>query len=305
MACASTTWGLSTLFYKLLDHVPPLEVVSHRILWALAALSLVLLAQGRLGKIATFFFSSRRQFWRLVLAGSMVASNWFLFIVAVQFDRASEASLGYYIFPLVAVAMGAVILRESLTRIQWIAVAIAAGAVATLTVGLGATPWLSIGLAITFAIYGITKRSTQAGPTVSVAAEALLFVPFSIAWLAGVHFAGFADLDGRVGGYFGSHWFETAMFIFSGVLTAGPLILMSYATRRLKYAEVGLISYLNPTIMFIVAFLVFGEAFTIWHRIAFIGIWSALLIYSFDIWSKGRTARSSSTRLSIDPVTEK
>ena len=266
---------------------------------------LVLVAQGRLHEIKQVFSSSRSQLPRLILAAAMISCNWLLFVVAVQIGRAREASLGYYIFPLVAVVMGAALLSERLTTVQWAAVSIAACAVLILTIGLGASPWISLVLACTFAVYGIVKRNSRAGPVVSVAAETLLTAPFAVAWLVGVHFAGWVDFDGRSGGYFGRQLLDSGMLVFSGLLTAGPLILLSYATKRIRYAEVGLISYLNPTIMFLVAVFVFKEPFTVWHGIAFAGIWIALFIYSADLLARGREVRSSAMTSPTEFKTEK
>jgi chloramphenicol-sensitive protein RarD len=201
----------------------------------------------------------------------MISVNWFLFIFAVGVGRTVEASLGYYIFPLVAVAIGAIVLRERLGSGQRIAVAMAAAAVLILTAGLGAAPWISLVLATTFGIYGLLKRWVAAGPVVSVTAEVLLFLPLA---------AGFLFWLGTTRGldYTAS---DMVLFVLAGPMTAVPLMLFSYAAKRAAMATVGLIQYLNPTLQFLCAVLILDEVVTVWHMIAFPVIWAALAVYSW------------------------
>ncbi|MDG4648772.1 EamA family transporter RarD [Roseibacterium sp. SDUM158017] len=269
MALACAVWGLSPLFYALLDHVPPLEILAHRTIWSLVTFAAVLTFQRRLAELPRAL-STPRLFALTAAAAAMISVNWFLFIYAVGVGRTVEASLGYYIFPLVAVAIGAIVLRESLSAGQKVAVAMAAAAVAVLTVGLGAAPWISLVLATTFGIYGLLKRWVVAGPVVSVAAEVLLFLPLAAGFLAWVWAT--RGMEHSAG--------DMALFVLSGPLTAVPLMLFSYAARRAAMATIGLIQYVNPTLQFLVAVLVLNEAVTAWHMIAFPLIWAALAVYS-------------------------
>lgn len=269
MALACTVWGLSPLFYALLSHVPPLEVLAHRTLWSLVTFAGVLAVQGRLAALPGAL-SSGRQVALVAAAAAMISVNWFLFIFAVGVGRTVEASLGYYIFPLVAVAIGAVVLRETLGLYQKIAVAMAAVAVLVLTVGLGTAPWISLVLATSFGIYGLLKRWVTAGPVVSVTAEVLLFLPLGLGYLVWVSASRGLTL-GPV---------ELALFVASGPLTAVPLMLFSYAAKRVQMATLGLVQYLNPTLQFACAVLILGEIVTVWHMIAFPIIWAALILYS-------------------------
>ena len=175
MIAACTVWGLSPLYYKLLTHVPSLEVLSHRTLWSLVFFAAVLAVQQRLGEIVSLLSSVRRAAL-VALAAAMISANWFLFIYSIQVGRAMEASLGYYIFPLAAVVLGMAVLGERLSRPQQAAVLLAAFAVATLTWGLGAAPWVSLTLALTFGCYGLIKQRVAAGPVVSVTAEVLVLL---------------------------------------------------------------------------------------------------------------------------------
>lgn len=269
MAGAATIWGLSPLFYALLAHVPPLEVLAHRTIWSLAAFVVVLGLQRRLGELPRAIATPRR-IALIAGAAAMISVNWFLFIFAVGAGRTVEASLGYYIFPLVAVGIGALVLREALTKGQKVAVALAMIAVGILTWGLGTAPWISLVLAVTFGIYGLIKRFVETGPVVSVTAEVLLFLPLSTGFLAWLWMTRGVDYSAG----------DIALFLLSGPLTAIPLMLFSYAARRTAMATVGLIQYLNPTLQFAAAALVLGEIITPWHMIAFPIIWAALAIYS-------------------------
>ncbi|PVA10982.1 EamA family transporter RarD [Pelagivirga sediminicola] len=284
MIGACTVWGLSGIYYKLLDHVPPLEILSHRTVWGFVFFLGVLAVQGRLRELPKTL-STRRNILLIVFAALMISLNWFVFISSVQMGYATDASMGYYTFPLTAVLMGAIFFRERLTRAQGVAVALAASAVITLAYGLGAAPWVALTLAFSFSLYGVVKKGLSSGPVVSVTAEVAILTPFALGWLAVVHQGG--------GGAFGIDALTTAMLIFAGILTAVPLILFSYATRRVSLATIGLVQYLNPTLQFLVATLIFREAFTIWHAIAFAMIWTALAIYTASSLRRGRAARKA------------
>ncbi|MFQ1700595.1 EamA family transporter RarD [Loktanella agnita] len=275
---ACTVWGLSPLYYALLKHVPAAEVLAYRSLWSLVFFVLILLAQGRLGLVRQAI--AGRQVWLIGLAAVMIASNWFGFIFAIQAGHGMEASLGYYIFPLVAVILGWAIFDERLGRAQWVAVALAMLAVVGLTWGLGVPPWIALALAVTFGAYGVAKKQLDLGPVVSVTAEVVLLAPIAIGWLV---FAGTQIGAGT--------WQTHALLALSGPLTASPLILFSYAARRVRMATVGVVQYINPTLQFGCAVLVFGEVFTRWHGIAFPLIWLALAIYSVAAIRQDRASR--------------
>ncbi|WP_425052742.1 EamA family transporter RarD [Psychromarinibacter sp. S121] len=298
VAVASIMWGLVPIYYKLLAHVPPLEVLAHRTIWSLVFFGLVLMVQRRLHEVRALL-SRPSDLAAIAAAATLISCNWLLFIYSVQIDRVTEASLGYYIFPLVSVVLGMVFYRETLKPAQAAAVVLAAAGVGVLTWGLGAAPWISIGLALLFGFYGVIKKYVNAGPVVSVSAEVLLLVPLAVVWLWGVHAQGWTGLTGETLGTFGHDWSDSLLLIVSGPLTAVPLILFSYASRRVTMATVGLVQYLNPTLQFLVATVLFAEPFTPWHAIAFPLIWVALAIYS--VWavrherSARRAATSSST----------
>lgn len=278
LVLACTVWGLSPVYYAELAHVPPLVVLAWRTLWSLVLFGLVLGLQGRLGDLRGAFAGLRRTGATLA-AALLVSANWFGFILAVSTGRTVESSLGYFIFPLVAVALGRVVLGERLSALQWGAVALAAAAVLVLTAGLGTAPWIALWLAVTFGLYGLVKARLALGPVVSVAAEVLLLSPIALVLVLTAP----APPDLRT----------QLLLAFSGVLTAGPLALFAYAARRVRLSTLGLGQYINPTLQFLVAVLWFAEPFTLWHAIAFPMIWLGLLLYSASRIAQERAARRS------------
>ncbi|MFI0396898.1 EamA family transporter RarD [Paracoccus jiaweipingae] len=278
-------WGLSAIFYKALAVVGPWDVLAHRTIWSLMLFGAILTAQGRLG--ALWAILRGPQIGRIMLAALMISLNWLLFIWSVQNGQAVQASLGYYIFPLVAVLAGVALFGERLWPSQWLAVAMAGLAVLVLTLGLGVTPWISLALAVSFGAYGIVKKGLDLGPMISVAAEVALLAPLALVWLAAGHWGWLpAGMAGAL--RFGDDAGVTALMLASGAMTAVPLMLFAYAARRVDLASLGLLQYLNPSLQFLVATLVLHEEFTRWHMIAFVLIWAALAIWSRAVWRRGR-----------------
>ncbi|GAA6190819.1 EamA family transporter RarD [Phaeobacter sp. NW0010-22] len=285
MVGACVVWGLSPLFYKLLADVPPPEVLAHRTLWSIVFFGMVLAAQGRLREIQ-IALGNRRQLLIIFIASVLISINWFTFILSVQIGKATESSLGYYIFPLIAVVIGAVWFGEKLSRVQWFAVGAAAFAVASLTWGLGVAPWISLIVSISFALYGVIKKGMALGPVVSVTCEILVLLPIWVLVLFWYHVQG--------QGHFATDWTTSLLLVLSGPLTAIPLIMFSYAARRVALGTVGLLQYVNPTLQFICAVAVFGEPFGWWHKMAFTVIWIALALFSLSSLRQDREARRAS-----------
>ena len=276
MILACTVWGLSGIFYKLLAHIPPEQVLSHRVLWSAVFFACVLALQGRLALLITVL-SEWRQVRVLMLATAMISLNWFIFITSVQIGRATEASLGYYIFPLVSVVLGRLIFAERLSPSQGLAIALASLAVVVLTYGLGVAPWIALVIGCSFAIYGVVKKGLDIGPVVSVTAEVLLLLPVALVVIV---------LTG--GGGFQGNALDAGLLMLSGPLTGMPLILFSYAARRVALGSVGVLQYINPTLQALVATLIFGELFTQWHSMAFALIWGAVIIFSLGALHRSR-----------------
>ncbi len=292
MAVACTVWGLSGIVFKALAAVPPAEVLAHRVLWTVAFFGIVLALRRRLPEVAAA--ARRRRNWAILATTALlIAANWFGFVFAIQGGRALEASLGYYVFPLVAIALGYLVLGERFSRLQGLAIVLAAVAVAILSLGLGAPPWIALLLGTTFGGYGLLKNVLGLGPVVSVFFETGLLAPLALVWLIGLHTGLWTDPSGRPGAFFGGDPRTTVLLALSGpLMTGGPLILFSYAARRIRLATLGLVQYVNPTLQFAVAVAVFAEPFTRWHAVAFPMIWAALALYSVESWRRDRAARS-------------
>ncbi|WP_438990452.1 EamA family transporter RarD [Lentibacter sp.] len=282
MIVACLIWGFSPLYYKILSHIPPIEILAHRTIWSFVIFAAILTLQGRVSALFALF-STRKSVLIVGVAAVMISTNWFAFIFSIQAGYAVEAAMGYYIFPLVAVLLGRAVFGEALTRLQWGAVCLAAVAVALLSYGLGVAPWISLLVAGSFGLYGLVKKRLTAGPVVSVTGEVALLVPVALAVLAVVHTQG--------QGHFGTAAWENIMLIFSGVLTATPLILFSYATQRNRLSTVGVLQYINPTAQFICAVVIFGEPFGFWHGLAFGLIWVGLALYSASSLAQEKARR--------------
>ena len=282
MVVACLVWGLSPLYYKMLVSVPPIELLSHRTLWSMVLFALILFMQGRL-RGALGVLGNKNIMATLFIAALMIAFNWFIFIYSIQINRATETSLGYFIFPLVSVIFGVVLFRENLSRAQISAVLLAAFAVLILTYGLGRVPWIALSVSISFGIYGVIKKSLRIPAIVTVTLEVLLLSPIALMILYFYHASG-------SGGQFGQSASISLLLILSGPMTATPLILFSYATRRVALATVGILQYINPSLQFLCATVLFLEPLSIWHAVAFPLIWFALALYT---WASFQTARRS------------
>ena len=270
-------WGFSPIYYKLLTHVPPIELLAHRVLWSVVFFVFLLGFQRRLGALRTAI-TTRRSVATLFLGACLIGVNWYIFIWSIQVEKAAEASLGYFIFPLVVVAMGWIGFGERLSRLQNIAIALAVAAVILMTLSKGLFPWIALVIALSFSLYGYVKKTILTGPVVSVTAEVLLLVPLAVAVLYFVHREG--------AGSFGKAGFDTLLLIVSGPLTATPLIFFSYAAKRISMATLGLSNYLNPTIQFFCAIVIFNEPINSVQFFSFAMIWLALALYSREGFRK-------------------
>ncbi len=282
LVAACCIWGLSGLFYKALSDVPSHEVLAHRTVWSLVFFGIVIGVQGRL-HVLWSAVQNPASLKVIVAAALLISVNWFLFIWSIHAGRATEASMGYYIFPLVAVLIGRLVLGERLSRTQLVAITLAATGVMSLTIGLHILPWISLVLASTFGLYGLLKKRLDLEPVISVSAEVLILCPLGLGWLIYLHMG--------QGGAFGQELTQSLLLMASGPITAMPLILFSFGARRLTMSTVGIVQYINPTLQFLVAVLIFGEPFGVVHLIAFALIWSALAIYSSSAFTQDRARR--------------
>lgn len=267
---AFAIWGGLSLYFKALAEIPGAEMVAHRILGgglvALAGLA-VSGNLAELGRVA----ANRRLRWSLTASSLAVAINWGLFIWAVTHGRALEASMGYFLFPLVTVLLGRLVLGERMSGRRQAAVGVVALGVAWLALSGQGVPWVALTLAVTFGGYGLLRKTTPVSSIGGLAVETLLLAPFAIVYLI-VEDGGQAPRLGIA---------TIGLLSLAGPLTALPLWLFAYAARRLTLSTLGLMMYLNPTLQMLVAVTIFHEPLTMAHGVAFAAIWSGLALYSW------------------------
>ena len=277
-------WGLAPLFFRALKPATPLEILSHRVIWSLL-LMIVLVAVLRDLRDFPRALSSLRKVGLYALTTALVTTNWGLFIWAVNNDHIVQTSLGYYINPVVNVILGVVFLRERLNRNQWISISLAILGVTSLVVNLGTLPWVSLTLAVTFGFYALIRKKEGIDPLIGLLIETALLTPFALSYLLWIGVAGTGLFTLAAPGM-------AALLLVAGVVTAIPLIFFNFAAQRLKLSTIGLMQYLSPTMQLGIGVLVFEEAFTGVHALAFGLIWTALAIYSADAYLVHRTART-------------
>ena len=266
-------WGLFPLYLRQIASVPPLEVVLHRSAWALLLLVVVLTVLRRwrwLGEVAR----EPRRILPFAASALLLSANWLVYVWAIQAGHVLDASLGYFINPLVSVLLGVLVLHERLRRAQWLAVALAAFGVAWLTWQTGRLPWVALALACSFAVYGLIRKTGHLGALEGLALETLLLAPLVLPALAWITAHGGALSRGD--------WALDVWLALSGPLTALPLLLFAAAARRLSLATVGLMQYLSPTLQFGLGVWVFDEAMQPARLAGFACIWAALALYSAD-----------------------
>lgn len=294
---ACTVWGFALLYYKHFSEIPAPEMLAHRTLWTAVTFAIVLAFQGRLREVRALVTGP--EFRLVILSGLTITLNWGIFIWAVQSGHALEASLGYYIFPLVAVVLGFVFLGERLQPTQVLAIGVALLAVGVLSFGLGVPPWVALSLAGSFALYGMLKKRVRAPAVVSVTVEVLLVSPVMLAGLVAAETGFFGP---------GAGWlFRDAEHVFllplAGIITGGPLILYSWGAQRVTLSTAGVAQYLNPTLQFASAALILGEGVTRWHLLALAMIWAALVVYTVSGWRAEKLNRSADTNAGTSATT--
>ncbi|WP_299722190.1 EamA family transporter RarD [uncultured Tateyamaria sp.] len=279
---AYVLWGFLPLYMKMLSHVGPAEVVAHRIIWSvpLAGILLILLRRTRDLRAA---LTSPRTLAMGCVTAALITVNWGIYVWAIASDRTLDAALGYYINPLFSVALGAILLREKLTRAQLLAIALAACAVVVLTVSAGTLPWAAIGLTVTWGFYALAKKQLPIGPNQGFLLEVLiLLVPALayVAWLGWTGSGAFLVADAS------TDW----LLLGCGAVTAIPLILYANGAKGLRLSTIAVLQYVAPTMIFLCAVIVFKEPFGQARMIAFPMIWAALVIYSISMFRQMRAA---------------
>ncbi|PEA53358.1 protein RarD [Bacillus pseudomycoides] len=269
-------WGILPLYWKLIDDVPAEEILAHRIVWAFVFMLFVLLISKRFGQFTNEFkqlFKRPKLFMSLTIASILISGNWFVYIWAVNHNHVIEASLGYYINPLVSILLGTLVLKEKLNFWQYIAVGLAAFGVAILTVRYGSIPWIAISLACTFGLYGLSKKLLDYDSMIGLTMETMIVTPIALVYLGMLGAEGISS--------FGTVSITSTLLLAgAGIVTALPLLYFAKGTKLIPLSMVGFLQYIAPTISLVLGIFVFHEHFTTAHMTAFFFIWIALFIFS-------------------------
>ena len=271
---AYTMWGIAPLFFKQLVDIPAPEILIHRIIWSFLLLFGLLVVMRRLSNTVAVL-RNPKQLCVLALTSVLLGGNWLLFIWAVNNNHLLDASLGYYINPLLNVALGMMFLSERLRRLQWFAVALALTGVVIQLVSFGSFPVIAFTLAISFGIYGLLRKKLNVDAMSGLLLESLILLPFALGYWIFFADSSYADMTNNA-------WNMNTLLIAAGAVTTAPLLCFIAAAQRLKYSTLGFFQYIGPSLMFILAVSLYGEVFTAEKAVTFGFIWAALVVFSFD-----------------------
>ena len=283
---AYTLWGLFPIYWPLLEPANPVEIVSHRAVWTLVFCFIILWLTKTL-KTTLALLKRPKIVAGLFLGSILISINWIIYIYAATSGHVVEASLGYYINPIVVIATGVLILKEKLRPLQWVSVGVATLGVAVLTLDYGRLPWIALGLAFSWGGYGLVKKQLGLGALEGLSIETLIS--------SGAYLAYLIWLGNQGEGQFGVSWKITLLFIGGGAVTAIPLLLFNGATNRLPLTLIGLLQYITPTIQFSIGVWYFNEDMPAARWIGFVIIWIALVALAVDLVKSGRTVDHSIT----------
>lgn len=267
-------WGLFPLYFKLLHRIPALELVAHRVVWSMAVLAVGMVAMRTWRPFLQRFASIRILSFH-VLTSLLIGANWLLYVWGVNAGRVVECSLGYFLNPLVSIALGVVVLHERLRPAQWVGVALAASGVAYLAVRSGGFPWLSVSLALSFGIYGLLKKRAPLGSFEGLFAETLVLALPALGWILWSEQAAAGPMRQATSG-------EWILVFGTGIVTTVPLLMFSAATRRIPLSWMGFLQYVTPTMQFLIGVVVFEEAFGPERLHGFAMVWAGLAVTMFD-----------------------
>lgn len=266
-------WGFLPILFRMLEEAGAVLIVAERTLWSLVLLAIVLVFLGGLAEVRAILLDFRRM--RIIaLSAVLLVANWLLYVWAVETGQVLEASFGYFINPLVNVAIGMVLLGERQNRMQTIAIGIAVIAILIQAAGLGKVPYIALGLALSFGFYGFIRKTAQAGPATGLFAETVVVAPFALAYVV-------FDIATRGVGVHADPG-QMLLLILTGPATAIPLLLFAYGVRRLRLTTIGMFQYLAPSIQFLLAITLFGEALNGLRLLSFALIWLSLMVFSWD-----------------------
>jgi chloramphenicol-sensitive protein RarD len=275
-------WGIVPLYFKAVQPVPPSEMLAHRIVWSSLLLVIALVLLGRFKDLLGCFRNPRSL--KMLLASTVfIASNWYVYIYSVLTNQIMQGSLGYFILPLVNVAIGTIFFRERMRRPQWLALMFAAIGVLALTFWDGKFPWIALTLAFTFSIYGVLRKQANVDGTVGLTVETLLLTPIALPFLivvAADNRLAFAHIDREI----------DTLLILSGIVTSIPLICFAQAVQRLRIITIGFLQYISPSLAFLIAVLRYDESFPPAYQLGYGLIWAGLAVFVGDALRQvGRT----------------
>jgi chloramphenicol-sensitive protein RarD len=269
---AYVVWGILPLYWKALKYVPAREILAHRIIWSFIFLCLFNTVRKRWPKVKQSY-THRRNRGSSLLSAMIIGAVWFIYIWAINSNHVVEASMGYYINPLISVVLGMIFLKERLTFWQNIAFALAALGVAFLTIQHGRFPWIALSLAVGFGLYGLLRKTSHVGSITGLTAETAILSPLALIYII---FLLYRNTTSVVGGSVTTH----LLLMGAGIVTAVPLVWFAKGARRIPLSMIGFFQYLAPTISLFLGIFVFKEPFTATHLVSFGLIWAALIIYT-------------------------
>lgn len=274
------SWGFFPLYFRQLEGFTALEILLHRSAWSVPFLLLLVLGGGRLAQMLRALGDWRTL--RVLLASTtLLAGNWLIFVWAVQSEQVLQISLGYYINPLCSVALGVTLLGERLSRRQGLAIALAAAGVAVLAWQGGQVPWIALSLAVSFALYGLLRKTTPLGAVEGLLAETALLLPFALGGLVWLSVSG-------QGHFLTGPTMRDLLIASSGIITSTPLLFFAAAARRLTLSAIGMFQYIAPTLQFLMAVWLFGESFTPAYAVTFALIWVAVALFLLESLRRAR-----------------
>jgi len=282
-------WGLFPIYWKWLQHVPALELLSHRIVWSFVIMLAVMTITGRWDKFRQATVSPRVR-WTFLAAAVLIAVNWLTYIWAVNAGFIVETSLGYFINPLVSVLLGVLILKEQLRPLQWLPIGLAAAAVLYLAVLYGSLPWIALTLAFSFGLYGLVKKAAPLGPVQGMTLETGFLFLLAAGWLI------YTQATGE-GAFLHTGLAADLLMAGAGIVTTIPLLMFAFAAQSIPLSMVGILQYLAPTLQLLIGVFVFKESLSVERLIGFIIIWTALLIYALEGWLAARKRKRISAVL--------
>jgi len=276
---AYTLWGVFPVYFKWVETVAPFEVLAHRIVWAVPFGALIIMARRQWGEVGRAL-THRKMLFGLVTTSLLISVNWLIYIWAIQNERIFESSLGYYINPLMFVAVSVMFLGERLRRLQTAAVVLAFVGVSYLTISGGVFPWVALSLAASFTAYGVIRKKVVIGAMPGLFVETLLLFPFAFVWLAYL-------VAQQKAALVGDDLAISALLVMGGPITVVPLLLFAIAAKRLTLTTIGFIQFLAPTLQFLVG-VYYGELLTTAHIVCFTCIWTAVVLFSVDAIRAGK-----------------